>query len=113
MYMYTYMYAVNSNTCAHSLLCATCPGADVNRHTANNDHTVLSLASTGGHISVVQYLLMQGADPMHVLRVRSTLLLYVFIYMCVYSPHTCTCTYRYKGRTIINLALAGARLQYS
>ena len=45
-------------------------GADVNRHTTNNDHTVLSLASTGGHISVVQYLLLKGALSSHQLRVR-------------------------------------------
>ena len=44
-------------------------GADVNRHTANNDHTVLSLACSGGHISTVQYLLNQGASPTHILRV--------------------------------------------
>lgn len=46
-----------------------CAGADVNRRTANNDHTVLSLASAGGHVSVVQYLLMRGAEPSHMLRV--------------------------------------------
>ena len=44
-------------------------GAEVNRNTSNNDHSVLSLASAGGHVSVVQYLLMQGADPDHMLRV--------------------------------------------
>ena len=44
-------------------------GADFNRHTANNDHTVLSLACSGGHIATVQYFLDQGANPRHVLRV--------------------------------------------
>jgi hypothetical protein len=45
-------------------------GADVNRSTTANDHTVLSLACAGGHVSVVQYLLMQGGDPSYMLRVR-------------------------------------------
>ena len=45
-------------------------GADVNRSTTNNDHTVLSLASAGGHVSVVQYLLIRGAEPSYCLRVR-------------------------------------------
>ena len=44
-------------------------GADVNRRTGNNDHTVLSLACSGGHISTVQYLLGRGANPTHILRV--------------------------------------------
>lgn len=47
-------------------------GAEVNRRTSNNDHTVLSLASAGGHVSVVQYLLMRGAEPSHMLRVSLT-----------------------------------------
>ena len=46
-----------------------CTGADVNRSTTNNDHTVLSLASAGGHVSVVQYLLIRGAEPSYCLRV--------------------------------------------
>ena len=50
-------------------LCVICTGADVNRSTANNDHTVLSLASAGGHVSVVQYLLIRGAEPSYCLRV--------------------------------------------
>ena len=45
-------------------------GADVNSNTTNNDHTVLSLACAGGHLSVVQYLLMQNADVGHVLKVH-------------------------------------------
>ena len=45
------------------------PGADVNRATSNSDHTVLSLACAGGHLTVVQYLLLQGADPSYVLKV--------------------------------------------
>ena len=44
-------------------------GADCNRSTTNNDHTVLSLACSGGHLGVVQYLLMQGADSSHILKV--------------------------------------------
>ena len=48
-----------------------CLGADVNHRTATNDHSVLSLACAGGHVSVVQYLLMQGSDPAHILKVCS------------------------------------------
>ena len=40
-------------------------GADVNRTTRNNEHSVLSLACVCGHISVVELLLCQGADPTH------------------------------------------------
>lgn len=43
----------------------------MNRTTANNDHTVLSLACTGGHLAVVELLLAHGADPTHRLKVRS------------------------------------------
>lgn len=43
-------------------------GADVNRSTTNNDHTVLSLACAGGHLTVVELLLDKGADPMHKLK---------------------------------------------
>lgn len=53
-------------------------GADVNRHTYNNDHTVLSLASAGGHISVVQYLIIKGAHPSHLLRVSTNVPLFTF-----------------------------------
>ena len=41
----------------------------VNRTTANNDHTVLSLACAGGHLAVVELLLAHGADPTHRLKV--------------------------------------------
>lgn len=44
-------------------------GANVNRTTANNDHTVLSLACAGGHLAVVELLLAHGADPTHRLKV--------------------------------------------
>ena len=44
-------------------------GADSNRITANNDHTVLSLACAGGHVGIVKYLLVQGADSGHILKV--------------------------------------------
>lgn len=48
----------------------------MNRTTANNDHTVLSLACAGGHLAVVELLLAHGADPTHRLKVcRSTTLL--------------------------------------
>lgn len=45
------------------------PGANVNRATANNDHTVVSLACAGGHLAVVELLLAHGADPTHRLKV--------------------------------------------
>lgn len=51
----------------HTLLSA---GANVNRATANNDHTVVSLACAGGHLAVVELLLAHGADPTHRLKVR-------------------------------------------
>ena len=37
-------------------------GAVVNRATANNDHTPLSLACAGGHEELVNLLLERGAD---------------------------------------------------
>ena len=43
--------------------------ADVNHATANNDHTVLSLACAGGHELVVEFLLKSRADPKHLLKV--------------------------------------------
>lgn len=56
-----------------SVLADVCPsvltGANVNRTTANNDHTVLSLACAGGHLAVVELLLAHGADPTHRLKV--------------------------------------------
>lgn len=40
-----------------------------------NDHTVLSLACAGGHLAVVELLLVaHGADPLHKLKVRITLM---------------------------------------
>ena len=60
------------------MLCV-CIGANVNTATTSNDHTVLSLACAGGHLSVVQYLLMQNADVGHVLKVCVLLILvYMF-----------------------------------
>lgn len=47
-------------------------GANVNRATANNDHTVVSLACAGGHLAVVELLLAHGADPTHRLKVSSS-----------------------------------------
>nr|XP_029527565.1 LOW QUALITY PROTEIN: ankyrin repeat and KH domain-containing protein 1-like [Oncorhynchus nerka] len=50
-------------------------GANVNRATANNDHTVVSLACAGGHLAVVELLLSHGADPTHRLKDGSTMLI--------------------------------------
>ncbi|XP_054773946.2 ankyrin repeat domain-containing protein 17-like isoform X1 [Lytechinus pictus] len=50
-------------------------GADVNRATTNNDHTVLSLACAGGHLKVVELLLAHNADPSHKLKDNSTCLI--------------------------------------
>lgn len=52
-----------------SNLCSVLVGANVNRATANNDHTVVSLACAGGHLAVVELLLAHGADPTHRLKV--------------------------------------------
>lgn len=41
-------------------------GADVNRTTPNNDHSVLSLACVYGHLPVVELLLHYGADSTHI-----------------------------------------------
>uniref|UniRef100_A0A673XQK7 Ankyrin repeat and KH domain containing 1 n=1 Tax=Salmo trutta TaxID=8032 RepID=A0A673XQK7_SALTR len=51
------------------------PGANVNRATANNDHTVVSLSCAGGHLAVVELLLAHGADPTHRLKDGSTMLI--------------------------------------
>ena len=45
-------------------------GADVNRATTTNDHTVLSLACAGGYLAVVELLLRHGAKPFHILKVK-------------------------------------------
>ena len=45
-------------------------GADVNRSTSTNDATVLSLACAGGHFELATILLLNGADPNHLLKVR-------------------------------------------
>ena len=47
-------------------------GADVNRATTTNDHTVLSLACAGGYLAVVELLLGHGAKPDHILKVKVT-----------------------------------------
>lgn len=52
------------------LLFSVDTGADVNRQTTTNDHTVLSLACAGGHLAVVELLLAHGGDPTHKLKVN-------------------------------------------
>ena len=44
-------------------------GANVNKMTCSNDHTVLSLACSNGHLDVVKFLLRSGADFTHRLKV--------------------------------------------
>ena len=46
-------------------------GANVNKTTCSNDHTVLSLACTNGHLDVVRFLLRSGADVGHKLKVAN------------------------------------------
>ena len=44
-------------------------GADVNRKTSGNEHSVLSLACAGGHAAVVELLLTRGASASMKLKV--------------------------------------------
>lgn len=60
---------VKENTSNGDKYFLTTTDADVNRATTNNDHTVLSLACAGGHLSVVELLLNHNADPSHKLKV--------------------------------------------
>ena len=50
-------------------------GANVNKATTNNDHTPLSLACAGGHLTIVELLLQNKADPYHKLKDNSTMLI--------------------------------------
>lgn len=69
-------------SCVHIIVVYTV-AANVNTATTSNDHSVLSLACAGGHLSVVQYLLMQNADVGHVLKVCNFIcILLVLIYTC-------------------------------
>jgi len=58
---------------------AVCLGANVNKTTHTNDHTVLSLACSNGHLDVVRLLLRSGADVSHKLKVFN---LYYFYCCC-------------------------------
>lgn len=73
----------NCLSCGKSLswtMCFYLLGANVNRATANNDHTVVSLACAGGHLAVVELLLAHGADPTHRLKVMLSLLTHYEIF---------------------------------
>ena len=72
MYMYRYIaYWCDIIALPSPLLLYYTVGADSNRITVNNDHTVLSLACAGGHVGIVKYLLVQGADSGHILKVTT------------------------------------------
>ena len=45
-------------------------GANVNKTTCSNDHTVLSLACNNGHLDIVRFLLRSAADFTHRLKVH-------------------------------------------
>lgn len=72
-YILTYIEILNFPK--HKICYCICcfAGADVNRATSTNDHTVLSLACAGGHLAVVELLLAHGADPIHKLKVHDVL----------------------------------------
>lgn len=63
-------------------------GADVNKPTTNNDHTVLSLACAGGHLNIVELLLKKGANASHKLKAGSCFL------FCT-EWHDCCCFKNY------------------
>ena len=44
-------------------------GANVNKMMCWNEHTVLSLACSNGHLDIVRFLLRSGADFAHRLKV--------------------------------------------
>ena len=61
-------------------------GANVNKTTCSNDHSVLSLACTNGHLDVVKFLLRSGADVTHRLKViyQSNRLMFCYCLFSVY-----------------------------
>ena len=54
--------------------------------TCSNDHTVLSLACTNGHLDVVRFLLRSGADVTHKLKVTNVTSVYCIL---MHMPHIC------------------------
>ncbi len=73
------------------------PGADVNRATTTNDHTVLSLACAGGYLAVVELLLAHGAKPDHILKVMADLE-NIFLFLATKSKNKYfLCLTRYSG----------------
>jgi len=57
--------------------------------TCSNDHTVLSLACTNGHLDVVRFLLRSGADVTHKLKVPNVTSVSI-LYFHAYTPHVFT-----------------------
>lgn len=48
---------------------------DINQTTKQNEHTALSLACQNGHMQIVEILLQQGANPLHILKDNSNCLI--------------------------------------
>ena len=63
-------------------------GAVVNKSTPDNEYTALSLACIGGHLKVVEFLLQNGANAAHKLKVgRQNMMRNVLFYLsnCMHS----------------------------
>ncbi|RNA26208.1 ankyrin repeat domain-containing, partial [Brachionus plicatilis] len=66
--------ARSGQLCTVQYLIGNC-SVDVNRTTKNNESTALSLASSNGHIQLIELLLQHGANPLYVLKDNSNCLI--------------------------------------